>query len=141
MLAQDLGFALDLDGAAGSTARLIGAIFDTPFLIPEFVGIGIRFFDDGWSMEAVAQLALNTDLYVERAGSRSNADFVRLVYENVVGVAPSAAEQAVYEGILDRGEMTQAQLAVFAAETAENALNIDLVGLSNSGIEFIPNAG
>ncbi len=92
-------------------------------------------------MEAVAQLALNTDLYVERAGSRSNADFVRLVYENVVGVAPSAGEQAVYEGLLDRGDMTQAQLAVFAAQTAENALNIDLVGLSNSGIEFIPSTG
>ena len=133
--------AVDLDGAAGNTAKLIGAIFGEQYLIPEFVGIGISFFDAGWSMIQVAQLALNTDLYVQLAGSRSNADFVQLVYENVVGFAPSASEQAYYQGFLDRGDMTQAQLAVMAAETAENALNIDLIGLSSTGIEFIPFGG
>ena len=137
----DRALALDLDGAAGSTVKLIGAIFGAPYLIPEFVGIGLGFFDGGGSMASGAQLALNTDLYLQLAGSRSNSDFVRLVYENVTGFAPSAAEQAVYEGILERGEMTQAQLAVLAAETNENALNIDLIGLSNSGIEFIPGSG
>jgi Ca2+-binding RTX toxin-like protein len=133
--------AVDLDGAAGNTAKLIGAIFGEQYLIPEFVGIGISFFDAGWSMQQVAQLALNTDLYVQLAGSRSNADFVQLVYENVVGFAPSASEQAYYQGFLDRGDMTQAQLAVMAAETAENALSIDLIGLSSTGIEFIPFGG
>lgn len=137
----DKAIALDLDGAVGNAVRLIGAIFGTQYLIPEFVGIGIRFLDGGGPMEAGAQLALNTDLYVELAGSRSNADFVRLAYGNVMGFAPSAAEQAYYEGILDRGDMTQAQLAVLAAETNENALNIDLIGLSNSGIEFILGSG
>lgn len=137
----DKALAVDLDGAAGSTAKLIGAIFGVQCLIPEFVGIGIGFFDGGGSMESGAQLALNTDLYVELAGSRSNADFVRLVYGNVMGFAPSAAEQEYYEGFLDRGDMTQAQLAVLAAETNENALNIDLIGLSNTGIEFVPTGG
>lgn len=134
----DRAIAIDLDGAAGNTAKLIGAIFDEQFLIPEFVGIGIGLFDTGWSMLEVAQLALDTGLFAELAGSGSNADFVRLVYENVVGVEPGAGDQSYFQGILDRGEMTQAQMAVFAAETAENAANIDLIGLSDSGIEFLP---
>jgi hypothetical protein len=140
---ERLGFAdgsvaLDLAGAAGNTAKLIGAVFGKAYLLPAYVGIGIGLFDDGWSIAQVAGFALDTGLYAELAGSRSNADFVRCVYSNVVGSAPGAAEQAHYQGILDRGEMTQAQLAVFAAETAENAASIDLVGLASSGIEFIP---
>jgi Ca2+-binding RTX toxin-like protein len=134
----DKSVALDLDGAAGSTAKLIGAIFGEAHLLPAYVGIGISLFDGGWSSAEVAGFALETALYAELAGSRSNADFVRRVYTNVVGHEPSAAEQAHYQGILDRGEMTQAQLAIFAAETAENAASIDFVGLASSGIEFVP---
>lgn len=132
--------ALDLDagGSAGKTARLIGAVFDTAYLNPQFVGIGIALFDAGRTMEQVAQLALDTDLFRQLAGSRSNADFVRLVYQNVVGAAPGSADQALFQGLLDRGEMTQAQLAVLAAGVDLNAGNIGLTGLANSGIEFIP---
>ena len=134
----DKSVALDLDGAAGSTAKLIGAIFGEAHLLPAYVGIGISLFDGGWSSAEVAGFALETALYAELAGSRSNADFVRRIYTNVVGHEPSAAEQAHYQGTLDRGEMTQAQLAIFAAETAENAASIDFVGLASSGIEYVP---
>lgn len=140
---SDKNIAIDLgpNQSAGNTAKLIGAIFDTPYLTPEFVGIGISLFDAGWTMPQVAQVALNTGLYAQLAGSRSNADFVKLVYTNVVGVAPGAADQAYFQGFLDRGEMTQAQLAVLAAETDLNGANIGLVGLANSGIEFTPVPG
>ena len=139
----DKSIALDLGPgqAAGNTAKLIGAIFDVPYLIPEFVGIGISLFDGGQTMLQVAQLALDTSLYVQLAGSRSNTAFVNVVYKNVVGVAPSPSELAYFQGFLDRGDMTQAQLAVMAAETDLNAVNIDLVGLANNGIEFTPVPG
>jgi hypothetical protein len=140
---SDKNIALDLGvgQAAGNTAKLIGAIFDTAYMTPEFVGIGISLFDGGRSMEQVAQLAINTGLYAQLAGSRSNADFVKLVYANVVGVAPNATDLAYFQGFLDSGNMTQAQLAVLAANTDVNALNVNLVGLSNAGIEFLPYPG
>lgn len=134
----DKSLAMDLDGAAGKTAELIGAIFGKPYLTPEFVGIGLLLFDRGQTMQQVAQLALNTDLFVQLAGSHSNGDFVRLVYKNVIGAVPTAADLSYYQGLLDRGEMTQAQLAALAAETNLNQLSIDLVGLTASGIEFLP---
>lgn len=134
----DRSIALDLDGAAGNTAKLIGAIFGAAHLLPAYVGIGISLFDNGASIAEVAGFALETGLYEELAGSASNADFVRRVYMNVVGSEPGAAEQAHYQGILDRGEATRAQLAIFAAETAENAASIDFIGLAGSGLEFVP---
>jgi len=134
----DRSIALDLDGAAGNTAKLIGAIFGPAHLLPAYVGIGISLFDNGASLAEVAGFALDTGLYAELAGSASNVDFVRRVYANVVGSEPGAAEQAHYQGILDRGEATQAQLAIFAAGTSENAASIDFVGLAGGGIEFVP---
>jgi len=136
----DKNIALDLGPgqSAGNTVKLIGAIFDTPYLTTEFIGIGISLFDGGRTLEQVAQLAIDTGLYVQLAGSRSNADFVNLVYKNVIGTGPSVSELAYFQGFLDRGDMTQAQLAVLAANTDFNATNINLVGLANGGVEFLP---
>jgi Ca2+-binding RTX toxin-like protein len=134
----DGGLAFDFDGGAGHTARLIGAVFGSEYLeVREFVGIGLELFDGGMTMAQVAQLALDTDLFKSLAGSTSNADFVSLVYENVVGMAPSAGELADFVGLLDSGVFTQASLAVLAAETELNELNINLVGLTQTGIDFI----
>ena len=135
---QWVALDLDADGSAGQTARLIGAVFDAAYLNPQFVGIGIGLFDAGRTVEQVAQLALDTDLFRQLAGSRSNADFVRLVYQNVVGSPPGSADLALYQGMLDRGEMTQAQLATLAAGVDLNAINIGLVGLADAGLAFIP---
>lgn len=135
---QWVALDLDADGSAGQTARLIGAVFDAAYLNPQFVGIGIGLFDAGRTMEQVAQLALDTDLFRQLAGSRSNADFVRLVYQNVVGAPPGSADLALYQGMLDRGEMTQAQLATLAAGVDLNAINIGLAGLADAGLAFIP---
>lgn len=134
---DDSALAFDLEGAAGDTVKLIGAVFGARYLIPEFIGIGIGLFDAGLTMPQVAQFALDTPLYLELAGSRSHADFVELVYRNVVGVAPDATQQSYFQGILDRGEMTQPQLAELAAQTEFNAINVGLVGLRESGVGFM----
>ncbi|MBL8359676.1 MAG: M10 family metallopeptidase C-terminal domain-containing protein [Rubrivivax sp.] len=135
---SDRFVALDIRGAPTDTARLIGALFGKAYLIPAFEGIGIGLFESGQSMVQVAQLAIGTPLFVQLAGSAGTADFVRLVYRNVVGQLPTEGELAYYLGLLDRGEISQAQLAVAAATHPLNDAQIGLAGLADTGIEYIP---
>jgi hypothetical protein len=60
-----------------------------------------------------------------------------LLYTNLAGVAPTAAQQAVFVGLIDQGVVSQTLLGQIVAETGLNAMRIDLVGLSNTGIEYI----
>lgn len=129
--------ALDLDGHAGTVARLIGALFGKQALAKaDLVGTGLSLLDHGSSAEAVSALAVGSDLFAQAAGSHSNVDFVRQVYRNVVGHEASDAEIAAYVDQLDHGGTTQAALALWASETALNAQQIDLAGLSETGIGF-----
>ncbi len=56
-----------------------------------------------------------------------------------MGVLPSATERDYYVGLLQGsgGSMTQAALLVLAANADVNAVNINLVGLQQSGVEFV----
>ncbi len=134
---SDKKVALDLGSgqAAANTVRIIGAAFDAPAIQqhPDYVGIGLNRFDAGNSMVAVCQLAISA------MGPLTNTAFVNTVYQNVVGVLPSAAERGYYVGLLvgNGGTMTQAALLVLAANADVNAVNINLVGLQQSGVEFI----
>ena len=138
---SDRKIALDLGQgeAAGNTVRLIGAAFDTNFITPEFVGIGIDLFDSGASLAQVAELALGTSVYQSIAGSRSNVDFVNTIYRNVVGTLPSESARDFFVSLLQGsgGTMSQAELLAIAANDGLNAANINLVGLQQSGIEFV----
>ena len=81
---------------------------------------------------------MQTTLYVDAAGSHTNIDLVRLLYRNLFGVEAPAAELALFTGMLDRREMTPAELIVVAAETEFTATAIDLVGLAETGVEVLP---
>ncbi|MBI5277378.1 MAG: Ig-like domain-containing protein [Burkholderiales bacterium] len=138
----DVMVALDLSGSAGRCVKLIGAVFGPDYVVdPAFVGIGIALFDfdvfgTAMTYEQVAELAIESNLFLQLAGSRSNRDFVSTLYENVFGVqAPSSAVDT-YAAILDGGALSQAQLAVLAAETSANLSRIDFVGLTQGGVEY-----
>ncbi len=142
----DTSVALDIHGSAGGTARIIGAIFGTQFLSnKDFVGIGIQLLDGGMPFADLVALATSIDLFKSLAGSSngvvSNMQFVNLIYQNITGAAPSTTELATYVGLLDRGDYTQSALAVLACNSEVNAQHIDLVGLSHTGIEFVPQPG
>jgi hypothetical protein len=137
---SDRTIALDLDSgeAAGNTVRLIGAAFGVGY-IAEYSGVGVELFDGGYGMVQVAQLALQTNLFLSLAGSTSNVDFVNAVYEHVVGALPTPGVRDHYVGLLQGsgGTMTQAELLVFAAQNQMNETNINLVGLQQTGLEFV----
>lgn len=139
---SDMRVALDLDGNAGTVARLLGALFGPAATANRtFAGIGLELLDSGVSAAQLASLAVATDEFARLAGGRSNAQFVELVYRNVVGTAPSEAERALFVGWLDRGEQTQGSLALLAAGTPLTAQSIDLVGLAAGGLPYDPMGG
>ena len=133
VLFADRKLALDLSGNAGTVAKLLGAVFGAGSVVshPDYVGVGLNLLDNGTSYATLAQYALDA-----RLGTHSNADVVTLLYTNVVGAAPPQSESAYYLNQLTSGAQTQATLGVLAAEHALNVGNIDLVGLSQTGLVY-----
>lgn len=133
---SDVKLAFDMDGSAGNTARMIGAALGTASLVPAYVKEGLALFDAGWTPTQVAALVAGLPLFQALAGSSSNSDFVRLVYRNVTGVAPSTAELNLYAGMLDSGT-GRADLLAMAAATPLNGDHVNLVGLAATGLEYL----
>lgn len=126
--------AFDLEGHAGTTARFIGAVFGAAALhIPQYVGIGLQLLDGGTSAAALMQLALD-----ERLGQGfSVAAEVNLLYQNLVGAAPSAADLQHWTGAVASGQFTPVSLALMAADLDLNLAHIDLAGLAATGLAFV----
>ena len=128
---SNLRLALDLDGAAGQTAKLLGAVFGVGSLAnKQFVGIGLSLLDSGTSYEQLAAMA------VAATGTTSPAGVVALLWTNLVGSAPTATQAAPFVALLNGG-MTVGALTVLAADHSLNTSQINLVGLAQTGIEFV----
>lgn len=130
---DDGNVALDLNGVAGSVAKILGAVFGPASVQdPGFVGIGLDFLDTGTSAADLMDIALSA-----RLGSARNDDSViRLLYANVTGAEPSAAAIATLKSQIDHGLYTQVTLAWFAADHSLNLVNIGFTGLVAGGLNF-----
>lgn len=129
----DTKWALDLDGAAGITAKILGAVFGKESIANrEYVGIGLAQLDGGTTLDALRQLALTAKL----GANPSPAEVVTLLYTNVAGVAPSAAELSLYTGLLANGTYTPAGLVGLASDHPQNLLNIGFSSLVDHGIGY-----
>jgi hypothetical protein len=96
-----------------------------------YVGIGLHFLDAGWTYDNLAALALDA------AGAKTNDQVVSLLWTNVIGTKPTAADKQPFIALLENG-MTAGALAQLAADSSYNITNINLVGLAQTGIEYIP---
>lgn len=131
---MDVNLALDVDGNAGTAAKILGAVFGAVSVSnTAYVGIGLSYLDNGMSYPDLMLLALNARL----GAGFSNAAEVNLLYQNLVGSLPSAADLDYWTGTLTSGQFTQASLAVMAADLDLNTTNINLVGLAQVGIEYV----
>ena len=136
---QTVRLAMDLDGNAGSVAKIIGALFGKARLADAaIVGIGLKLLDDGMSYPDLVAAAVASGFFEQSAGSHSNTDFVRWVYSNVVGAPPAAADLKYYVDLLETGAYTQATLGLLACEIELNVAGVDLIGLAGTGLPFIP---
>lgn len=129
----DVNLAFDLGGNAGTAAKVIGAVFGASFVKnAEYVGAGLQLLDAGMSCQSLLQLALGCRL----GPGASNEAVVGLLYQNLLGSAPTAADKAFYVGLLEQGTFTQAGLGQIAADHALTLANIDLVALAANGLEY-----
>ena len=129
---NDSFLAIDLNENAGTTVKILGAVFGKESVSNKnYVGIGLSFLDAGWTYDNLAALALDA------AGAKTNDQIVSLLWTNVIGTKPTAADKAPFITLLENG-MTAGALAHLAADTSFNTTNINLVGLAQTGIEYMP---
>jgi hypothetical protein len=131
---NDKYIALDLDGNAGNTVKLLAALLGKESATNKtYIGMGLNLLDNGMSYEELMKAGLD----VVFGSNPSGASVVDLLYKNLVG---SSAPQSVideYGGMLDNGSMTATELGIAVADHSLNATNIDLVGLAQTGVEYI----
>lgn len=137
----DQSVALDLfeSGHAAQSVELIGASLGTSYLTPAYVGLFLDLFDAGYSMVSIANAVISTDLFQSMVGPASNANFVSTVVKNIIGVTPdsSLVEHLVVLLQGSGGQLSQADFLSILATTDLNQINVNLVGLQQTGIEYI----
>ena len=131
----DYAVALDLYGAAGTAARLLGAVAGASALgHRDWVGLVLGVVDAGITGKQVAKLALDAVL----GATASHAQVVNLVYFNLYHTVPDAAALGALTSLLDSGVYSREDLLLYAAAMDVNADNIGLVGLASNGLAFQP---
>ena len=129
---NDKSIAIDLNGNAGTTAKILGSVFGKDSISNKnYVGIGLHFLDSGWTYDNLAGLALDA------AGAKTNDQIVSLLWTNVIGTKPTALDKQPFIALLENG-MSAGALAHLAADSSYNTTNINLVGLAQTGIEYMP---
>jgi Ca2+-binding RTX toxin-like protein len=127
--------ALDLDGNAGTVAKVLGAVLGRDFVKnPFFVGIGIEYLDNrGYDYESLLGAAISA-----RLGDKpTNMQVVDLLFTNVIGFAPTADQAAPFVKMLDDKSYSINGLAKMAAETPFNLTAINLTGLATTGLSYL----
>ena len=129
---SDKSIAIDLNGNAGISAKVIGAVLGkTQVQNSTYVGLGLSYLDKGMSYSDLSALALTA------VGATTNDAVVSTLWKNVIGTDATAEIKAPYIKMLTDG-MKVGDLVVLAADTSFNTTNINLVGLAQTGIEYLP---
>jgi Ca2+-binding RTX toxin-like protein len=137
----DQKLALDLtpDGNAGRALELLGVLAPQAIESPEIVGAGLFLFDIGLDMSAACQLLIDKGIVRALAGSDSDEALARMVFRNVVGQEASEATADALAGLMQDsgGPLSQAAFLAVAAGLELNQQQIDLIGLQQTGIEYL----
>ena len=126
--------AYDIDGNAGNTVKLLGLLLGKDQATNKtYVGAGLKLLDDGMTYEQLMGAALDVVL----GTNASSLSVVELIWNNLIGPPTPADNISQYSALIDNGAYTSAGLAIAAANHDLNATNIDLVGLAQTGVEYI----
>ena len=137
----DKKFALDLqEGQNGAMSlQIINVLAGEARKDPAAVGVILELFDSGYTLESLAQYALDVGWVTQLAGSTSNEDLAKTVWKNIFGTEANEAELDLALSYMD-GRVASLSQAQFIATTAQLDANndaIDLVGLQQSAIEYL----
>jgi hypothetical protein len=127
--------ALDIDGHGGQAYRLYQAAFDRT---PDEVGLGfwIQSLDKGASLRDVATAFVQSAEFASLYGANpGDADFLTLLYNNVLHRAPDTGGAAYWTGRFQQGLSHADALASFS-ESGENQAQV--IGQLSHGIAYLP---
>jgi V8-like Glu-specific endopeptidase len=131
----DISLAFDTSGTAGEAYRLYQAAFDR---VPDQAGLGFQMnaLETGLTLEQVAGNFIASPEFQTRYGSAvTNAQFVTLLYENVLHREPEQAGLDYHLNELASGQ-TRAEVLVHFSESPEDEAN--LIGVMSQGMAYIP---
>ena len=130
---SDTRLALDLDGNAGKTAKLLGAFFGSEGVRNSaLVGLGLQYLDTGLSYKELVDLAILT-IFGE---SPNNREVIEIFYKNLTGQDAPEEVVGVYSSMLEKGDLSVLSLSLQVADSSINLASIDFIGLSTSGLEY-----
>lgn len=127
-----------IDGNAGFVYSLLAAGLGVTDITDEFVGIGISLKDRGLADKEIAQALLNTTTFKEDAGGTSDETFVKNVWKNMFGSAPTLEQLTTIVGIMSTDHYDQADVLLWVANNSDFQTTINLVGLETTGVNYIP---
>lgn len=130
---EEISIAIDLDGNSGYAAKALGAFLGADSLTPENVGVVLNLLDGGLSYEGLLSEANTAIFGSDPAGS----DMVGHFYMNLFGEQAPEEILNTYGSLIDNGELSAVDLAKSVADSDANIENINLIGLSSTGIEFL----
>ena len=131
---QAVSFSLPQDSVAGQASRLISVVLGPQFLNDSaLAGIVVGALEQGSTMQELASLGASMELFVSLAGGTSNEDFVGLIYQNLMGSAPSENDVRLLTGLIDSGVYSKGSLAVAAVTLTDSIGHVDFTGLANQG--------
>jgi len=147
---SDTNIAFDFASGQSSynTVMTIGTAFGAN-LVAQYFPVGVSVFDTGLSISQVANIIeqnnlIEIQLGISNANTLQNdTSWFNLIYQNVMGIAPTASISSSYVSQLLSGQLTRASLlgaaiGVAEAGTGTLATQLNLIGLAHTGLHYTP---
>lgn len=129
----DGAIALDIDGNAGTAAKILGLVFGAAALGDGArVGAALSALDGGASAADLAQAVINTRL----GAAHSHQQVSELLVAGLLGDTANTALVEVVTGLLDSGFVSEGLLGVVASNLPMNQDHVGLVGLAATGLAY-----
>ncbi|RYF82609.1 MAG: matrixin family metalloprotease [Comamonadaceae bacterium] len=136
---SDRSVALDFDaGEAGAEAvGLVTALLGRQSLSNAALMGEVIHYADHMDAHSMAQILVDAGVTAALAGGSTDSDLVRLLYSNVTGQAPSAAELQWTVAYAEDNGFSQADILAVIAGIPQTFVRADLVGLQQQGLTYI----
>jgi len=138
---SDLKIALDLNPNenAGRALEFLGVLAPELISAPSVVGAILNLADQGSGLQGLFQLALDLGLVSQIAGAGTNTAVAQMAFRNVIGAQPDAMTTDRLLSFMDGrvASFSQAEFLTAIASLEVNQDHIGLVGLQQTGIEYL----
>lgn len=129
---NDLSVALDISGAAGQVAKILGSVFGPSYVKnTAFAGIGLAYLDAGMSYLDLCDLA------AAAAGLSSPDLLISTLLKNSTGLEATTQNKAAYLQAISTGA-SYATVVRQIADSSVNAQSIKLTEIASTGLTYTP---